>query len=1119
MTNKAAKKAASTAEQKRALLAKLIKEKQNKSRIFPASFAQKRLWLLDQITPDSDFYNLTLALELQGDLKVEALNNAFNQLIKRHQTLRTTFTMENDEPAQLIHPATGFNIAITDLTTYKENEQSNETKSLLAKEAHRGFNLETGPLFRVKLIRLDKDRYILVVTFHHIITDGWSNGIFTRELSELYRASISGESAKLPELEIQYADFALWQKKRMTGNVLATQLDYWKKQLEKSIPLDLPTDRARASVQTFNGALRHETLSIELTSQLRDFCQLHNVSLYMTMLACFNLLLQRYTSQDDISVGTPVANRNRAELENIIGFFINSLVIRTALSGNPDFLSLLNNVKETTLSAFDHQDIPFEKLVEELQPERNPSMSPLFQVIFTVQNAPAKEIKLPGLSFRVPHMEIQSVRFDMEVYVWEQTDTLTLGFIYNTDLFDATTIERMMGHYQQLLHVCITEPLKPLSEYRMLGVAEQEKILYEWNHTQQPFLHNRLVHQSVEKMSTDYATHTAIVSNKKSLDYATLNHSANQLAHYLIDLGANAATPVTVLMNRTADMIIALLAILKTGSHYVPVDPEYPEKRLAYILDDTKSNIIITQSDLASRAGSFSGHVVCFDDIAEKLLDYSEDNPDVSVTPDHTAYIIYTSGSTGKPKGVEITHAGLSNLVAWHQREYQPGINDRASHLAGLGFDASVWEIWPYISCGTCLYLVPDELRLSASGLWQWLVKQGITLSFMPTPLAEAVLAEITPDSLTKPEFALRVLLTGGDKLHGGLSKLKLPFRIVNHYGPTENTVVATCVDVDVEDEKEPSIGRPIDNVQTYILDRFMQPVPVGVTGNLYVGGNSLAKGYINQETLNTDKFVNNPFSRAGNKRLYNTGDLAKYREDGLIEFAGRSDSQVKLRGFRIELGEIEEALNQQALVRNAVVLLREDESGNKRLVAYIVVNKNNVVFDQTNLGESANKAATEKLAQHVIAELSRAIRRILPKYMVPSAFIIMDDFPLTPNGKIDRKVFPVPDETNLQTNAEYIAPGNDTEISLAEIWSQVLKLEKVGIHDNFFDLGGHSLLATQVVSRIRQTENIDIPVASFFENPTISGMADYIETTRWVRDVKKNIHQNTDGDRQVGEI
>ena len=1055
-------------------------KKVSRGQALETSFAQERLLFIAALMPGTDSYNVPLPIRLVGELDQSALQKTLNTIIDRHESLRTHFVNKNGQYLQLIEQSLAMPLTYFSLTDYEKNERDEKLKELVRQERKRPFDLDTGPVIRATLIKLSENEHALLITIHHIVCDGWSLSILFNELSRLYSAYSTGTDIEIPPLKIQYADYAVWQRQLLSGDTLQREVSYWLNKLDGLSTLQLPTDFSRPQIQTFEGGHVARQLPDALTSAIKQLSEQAGATLFMTMLAAFSVLLKHYCQQDDIVIGTPISNRNRVEIEELIGFFINMLVLRTDLSGSPTFNTLLKRVKDTALEAYQHQDLSFEKLVEELNTERDLSRNPLFQVAFSMQNTPKATVQLQGLNFeQLQTDEATTTRFDLEINLRESGNKLVIDCVYNTRLFRKETITRMLGHYQQLLNNIVADPNQTVDTLQILTDEECQKILYQWNQTQQPLPHNRLIHQSVEKIAAEYPTHPGIISDGKSFDYAAINQSANQLAHYLLELGACSSTPVTVLMNRTADMVIALLAILKTGSHYVPVDPKYPEKRLAYILDDTKSNIVITQSDLSSRVSSFFGHVVRMDDIVEKLQDYSELNPEVSVSPENTAYIIYTSGSTGEPKGVEIIHAGLSNLVAWHQREYQPGINDRATHLAGLGFDASVWELWPYISCGTCIYLVPDELKLLASALWQWIVTNGITLSFMPTPLAEAVLAEITPDSLAKPEFALRVLLTGGDKLHGGLFNRVLPFRVVNHYGPTENTVVATSVDVDVLDKNEPAIGRPIDNVQIYILDKHLQAVPVGVKGNLYIGGNSLAKGYLNQENLNAEKFVKNPFSKAGNECLYDTGDLAKYREDGMIEFSGRSDSQIKLRGFRVEPGEIEALLNQHQGVQSAAVLIHGEKqndssdtsSATKQLIAYVVLNGTVSCSEDDLLSDLQQK---------------------IPAYMVPSFIMFMDEFPFTPNGKLDRNALPVPEIKQYQTHA-HKAPDSELEKSIAAIWSDLLDLNDVGIRDNFFDLGGHSLLLGKLHSRLKEDLGANIAMVDLFRYTTVESLARYM--------------------------
>ena len=1046
----------------------------------PASFAQERLLFLASLMPESDSYNVPLQLKLTGELDQTALQQSLNQIVARHESLRTTFESENGQHVQVIKPVLEVPLAHVSMVQHDPDTRYLKLQELTVNERLIPFNLMTGPLIRATLIQICSNEYALLVTLHHIVCDGWSLGILFKELKSFYQTFSSGSTVDSLQPAIQYADFSVWQREFLSGDTLDRQLSYWQKKLEGHTTLQLPIDFPRPQVQAFEGGQIVSTLPGSLVSGIKSLSNHKDATMFMTMLASFNVLLYRYCHQDDIVIGTPIANRNHFEIEDLIGFFVNMLVIRTDMSGSPTFDTLLKRVKENALEAYQYQDLPFEKLVEHLNTERDLSRNPIFQVSFALQNAPMDEVELEGLRIQPLQVdEASTTRFDLEVNIMENEGQLVIVCIFNTKLFRKKTIENMLAHYQEILKNIIADPNQSVDTLQMLTHEEFQKIVYQWNQTQYPKTHQLLVHQSVEKVAFEHPAQLAVISNNHAVDYFSINQSANKLAHYLMTLGASATSPITVLMERTSEMVVALLAILKTGSHYVPVDPEYPDQRLAFILEDTKSNIVITQSVLASRLQHYSGHVINLDNLSEKLNSSSNENLDISIAADQTAYVIYTSGSTGQPKGVVIPHSGLTNLVAWHQREYQPGLDDHASHLAGLGFDASVWELWPYLSAGSTIHLVPDELRLCAAELWQWIVDQGISLSFMPTPLAEAVLAEITPDSLLTSSLSLRALLTGGDKLHGSISSQKLPFRVINHYGPTENSVVTSYVEIDVLDEKEPAIGRPIDNVQVYILDKSFQVVPTGVTGKLFIGGSSLSRGYLNQPQLNAEKFIKNPFADTPGEYLYDTGDLARYRDNGLIEFSGRSDSQVKIRGFRIELGEVENVLSALPGIAAAAVSITGDDSPHtsngtsesKQLIAYVVLNK--------------SVDCNER-------ELIDALEKKLPAYMVPSSFLFLDQLPLSANGKLDRNALPQPiGKASLESKQQL--SDSKLENALVLIWCDLLGLEEVSTRDNFFDLGGHSLLLGKLHARLKSELNVDIKIVDLFRYTTIQSLANHI--------------------------
>ena len=900
----------------------------------PLSFAQARLWFLDQFAP-SPAYNIPLALHLKGQLNVSVLQQSLNEILRRHEALRTTFVTHEGQPVQLIAPKQTLALPLVNLQEFPKNEREDLALQLATEQVSQPFDLAEDLLLRAKLLHLDKQEYVLVLTIHHIVFDGWSAGVFIQELAALTCAFGVGKPSPLADLSIQYADFALWQRQWLKGEVLETHLAYWKQQLVSLPTLQLPTDRPRPAVQTLRGAVQSLKLSKSLTQSLKALSQRLGSSLFMTLIAAFKTLLYRYTGQDDIVVGSAIANRNRAEIEGLIGFFVNTLVLRTDLSGNPSFLELLGRVRDMTLEAYGHQDLPFEKLVEELQPGRDLTRMPLFQVAFVLQNAPMPALEVPGLSLSLLAVHTKTTKFDLTVELVETPEGVYGNFEYNTDLFDAATITRMVGHFQTLLQGIVAHPEQRLADLPLLIPAERQQLLIEWNNTQSDYPQDKCIHQLFETQVERSPKAIAVVFEDKQITYRQLNALANRVAHYLRSLGVGADSLVGLCLERSGEMVVGILGILKAGGAYVPLDPRLPQERLTFMLQDAQVSVLLTQKHLVEQLPDCQAQVVCLDADWETIAHNSDRNPNNQVTSDNLAYVIYTSGSTGKPKGVEIQHAGLVNLVTWHQRVYSVTPADRASQLAASAFDASVWELWPYLTAGASIHIPAQAICLSPLKLLEWLATQSITICFMPTPLAAIVLEEQWPTPL-----ALRFLLTGGDTLHRK-PRQAFTFSIINHYGPTENTVVTTCALVATATGTDAPlpIGRPIANTQVYLLDAALQPVPVGVPGELYIGGAGLARGYLNRPDLTALAFIPNPFSNVPGARLYKTGDLVRYLNDGNIEFLGRTDWQVKIRGFRIELSEIEAVLSQHPTVQETVVLDWEYGSGDKRLVAYVVPN------------------------------------------------------------------------------------------------------------------------------------------------------------------------------------
>jgi amino acid adenylation domain-containing protein len=1080
------KRIASLTPEKRALLERHFLKKKNSSSINKhgicrrgtnepcvLSFAQERLWFLDQLEPGSSAYNISRAVRLTGDLKLTALEQSLAEILRRHKVLRTTFVTRNEQPVQMISPPGTFTLSVIDLGVLPDEQREAKTRELAGEEASRPFDLATGPLLRATLLRLASEEHVLLVTMHHIISDGWSMGIFYRELSALYEAFSKGNPSPLPELPIQYGDFSVWQKEWLRGEVLEKQLMFWKEHLNGVSTLELPTDHPRPALQTFNGAKHTFRLPKDLTEALKALSRKEVATLFMTLLAGFQSLLRRYTGQDDIVVGTPIANRNRTEIEGLIGFFVNTLVMRTDTSGDPVFRELLARERKVLLDAYAHQDLPFEKLVEELRPERNLSRNPLFQVLFALQNAPGSNLEFTDLTVSRMGLDDTRTRFDLEVHLWEEAERLRGAFAYNTDLFNADTIERLAGHYQRLLEGIVANPDQRLSELPLLTDAEQHQMLVEWNDTTTDYPRDRCIHELFEEQVERTPDAIAVVFEGRQLTYQELNSNANQLAHYLRKHGVGPEIMVAICIERSLEMVICVLGVLKAGGAYVPLDPAYPKERLSFMLEDTGSPLLLTQNSLSCVLPGNKRHVVCVDQTWETIEKESNLNVPGTTSPDNLAYVLYTSGSTGKPKGVAMPHRPLCNLISWQIRKSVLPPGAKTLQFAPLSFDVSFQEMFSTWCSGGTLMAISEQLRRDPVSLLHYLNNESTERLFLPF-VALQQLAEAANEQGQSPKD-LREVITAGEQLRITPSIARMFEKLgdcvlYNQYGPTESHVV-TVFELSGAPGEWPSlppIGRPIDNTEIYLLDTNHKPVPAGIAGELYIGGKCLSRGYIKRPELTSGRFIRNPFSNDPVARLYKTGDIARYLPDGNIEYLGRSDNQVKIRGFRIEPGEIESLLGQHGAVRESVVVAREDNPGDKRLVAYAVLHK-----------ESAHTG-----------DLRCFLKEKLPEYMIPSAFVILDALPLTPSGKVDRKALPKPDFERPSTEDFYVAPRTPLEEVLAGIWSDVLGLKEVGIHDNFFESGGHSLLATQVMSRLRKVFEVEIPLRILFESPTVEALA-----------------------------
>jgi amino acid adenylation domain-containing protein/thioester reductase-like protein len=1031
----------------------------------PLSFAQQRLWFLSQFeNSHSPQYNIPWALRLHGVLNAIALEKAFNALLEHHESLRTTFYDDDGQTVQIIADHLTLTLPAVAITEA-------EIPVHLVENINHAFALCQGPLFRVKLLRLSDNEHLLLINLHHIIADGWSIAVLNEELSHLYGAFSQGNEPNLSPLPVQYADFAHWQRQWLQGERLEQQVDYWKTQLSGAPPLlELPTDRTRPATQRYQGSHLTVFLPAELTQSLHQLSRQSGATLFMALLTGFNLLLNRYSGQDDICVGTPIANRQRPELEELIGFFVNTLVLRTRIDRELTCTELLQQVKDTALSAYAHQDIPFEHLVEALQPERSLSYPPLFQTMFVLQNAMQKNLDLPGISVSPVDADITTAKFDLTMSIEETDRGLSVWVDYNTDLFDHSTIGRMVDHYQRLLEGMVSTPNQRVMDLPILGEVERNKILFDCNDTQVDHPNGKCIHQLFDEQVSRTPNAIAVVFENQQLSYQALNQKSNQLAHYLIKQGVGPEVRVGLCVERSLQMIIGLLGILKAGGAYVPIDPNHPQQRKNFLINDSGAKVLLTQKSLRdSVQNQQSVQLFYLDEQSSILSDQPITTPDTAVNVSNLVYVIYTSGSTGIPKGVAVSHFNLSQLCYWHHDAFHVTPETKATQLAGIGFDAMAWELWPYLSCGASITLVKQDLVLMPEKLIRYLHQHDITHCFAPTPLAENLIAQQWPQ-----QNSLTYMLTGGDRFKQYVPS-NLPFVLINNYGPTESTVVTTSGVIEAVQDSPPSIGRVIDNVNTYVLDKALEPVPIGVVGELAIGGNGLARGYLDRAALTAEKFIPHPFSQEPGARLYQTGDLVRYFANGNINFVGRVDDQIKIRGFRIELGEIESTLTQQPGIREAIVIAHRSEQdvGNHYLAAYVVSDEN--TGDQTSL--------------------QAALQSQLPEYMVPSFFVFLDTLPLTPNGKVDRKALPVPNDDHLFTQ-DYVAPRTDIEKALADIWAEVLArpVNKIGILDNFFELGGHSLLATRVVSQIRHTLGTDIPIRDLFTANTVHALATRVE-------------------------
>ncbi len=1044
--------------------------------VIPCSFAQQRLWFLDQFKPGDPAYNIPVALHLTGAVDAVVLERCLNEIVRRHESLRTTFTSEDGRPSQVIYPELALKLVERDLRD--QLEPMAQAREFVATEAGHSFDLLRGPLLRTVLLRIGDEEYVFVVTMHHIISDGWSIAVFINELAALYEAFTNNRPSPLPELPIQYADYALWQKDRLQDDVLQQQLAYWKKQLAGNHSVvELPSDHPRHHARTSAGAKHFLEFPRNLTADLKTLARQEGATLFMVLLAAFKTLLFRYSKQDDIAVGSSIAGRNWLETEGLIGFFLNTLVLRSDLSGDPSFREMLGRVRQTTLDAYGNQEIPVEMLLEALQPERQGDQNPLFQVMFILQNTPMPSLEFAGLKLRPMDLDSGTAKFDLTLDLAEGPEGLKGWLEYSRDLFEAETIERLATHFQMLLADAVQHPERSISELELLASEERARVK-EWNRTERVYEGTPCIHELFEAQAARAPQQIAVISEQKSLTYEELNARANQLAHYLRRHGVGPEVLVGLMFERSTEMLVALLGVLKAGGAYVPFDPHYPAKRLALMLKDSGVAMLLTQQNLTQLLPEESVSVFCLDGEVESLAKESRENLSSDVNSENLAYMIYTSGSTGRPKGVMVAHASLVNYVHTANAAYQVRTEDRVLQFASLSFDTSLEEIFPCLTSGATLVLRTEWMMATTETFLEYCAQQRITVLNLPT----AYWHEMTRPAAEELKLpaSIRLVIIGGEKAL--LERFTLwrrqvgeSVRLFNTYGPTEATIVATMQPTGelASDLEDLPIGRPIANAQTYVLDAHLQPVPVGVVGELYIGGACLARGYHNSPDVTATRFVPDPFATEPGRRLYHTGDLASYSPDGVLHYEGRSDEQVKIRGFRIEIGEIEATLRQYPSISDAVVIVGERTPGDKHLIGYVTLN------------ESATAS---------VAELRSFVKDRLPDHMSPSWFVILDAFPLTTTGKLDKRALPAPNRNGNGVDTISAAPGNQIEELVAEIWVDVLELDRVGTTDNFFELGGHSLLATQVISRLRQAFDIEVPLRTLFESPTVKGMATSIE-------------------------
>jgi len=1039
----------------------------------PLSFTQHQMWLIDQITPGNPAYNMPCGYRIKGALDVTALEASFNKVIKRHEVLRTTFIVKDGDPFQLIHPALTIKITFTQLDHLPGAEREDRLQALASEESVKSFDLSRLPLIRVSLFKLGEAEHVLVINLHHIVADGLSIGRLLNELDTFYRSFTEGCDPCPTELAVQYGDFALWQRQSLANEAAyANQIELWRKQLGGGLPvLELPTDMPRPALQSFKGSNIFFKVPTSLAEDLRLLGAREGCTFFMTLLAAFQVLLQRYTGADDMVIGTPVGARIPRELEPLIGNFLNMAALRCDLSGNPTFIELLRRTREKALNALSNNDLPFEAMLKHVTFERDPSRNPIFQTLLQV--LPITAPRIGDLDISSFHFDLKFAQFDLSLLLYEDVGGYSGRFEFCTDLFEPQTIRRMCGHYRVLLNAIVCDPDQSISMLPLLTDAERHQLLIKWNRTESPYPKEKCIHQRFEAQAERTPDAIAVVFEDQRLTYGELNQRANQLAHHLQKLGVGPEVLVGICVERSLEIMIGLLGIWKAGGAYIPIDPTYPADRLAFIMADSQISVLLTQQRLANRLHGHITQVLCLDQDLGQFVQESTSNPVSEVTAQNLAYIIYTSGTTGNPKGVMIEHGSLVNYLCWFDESQLAKKIESLPLITRLTFDASLKQLFaPLLRSRQVWILSDDVINESADLLTTLNTRVRVGLNCVPALWSTLLDAIDSKQAITSPH-CLSSLFLGGEQLDRSLIDRTfdaLPdLEIWNLYGPTEAT--ANAIVGKISRGKPISLGRPVANTKIYILDSHLQPVPVGIPGELHIGGAGLARGYLNCPELTKEKFIPSPFGSSPDERIFKTGDLACYLPNGNIEFLGRIDNQIKIRGFRIEPGEIEAVLNQHPGLRETLVTAREEVPGDKRLVAYIVPN-----------GEPAP----------TIRELRSFLKQKLPNYMVPSAYVLLHSLPLTLNGKVDRRALPDPGSTEQQEHNEYVAPRDETETVLCKLWGEILKIDRIGVDDDFFAIGGHSLLAAKLFSRLDEHFGRSLPLGVLFSAPTVRSLAEY---------------------------